>query len=458
MLPVQVVARTVIAPDVVSVFIVLPGTRQAPAPYLPGQFVTLALPTARETLYRSYSLCGDGDATHPWELAIKRMDKGAVSTYFYNSVRQGTLLYASLPRGTFTLPSRIGPETNIVMVALGSGITPIMGMLRAIERMPPSQRPLVQLHYASPSWEEMIFGQELDEMDPDETWLRQYHYLSSEGDRMRADAVTLRVGKAATRAYWYMCGSESFKADLQARLAELDVPQKQVHSEVFATKAGPAYRVEARNGTGIGGQLQIAETGASLDVRPEETVLTALERHGYHPNFSCRAGACGECKVKVLAGQVDPVGEALSATERSEGYVLSCLARPIGEVTLASGGRPPSGVQRLAVGAGADASGVRAAVTPFVRLSAILSTGALLLGTWMLTDHRPASWDVVGAAPAGTPTATDVTPTAAPTQVHTPTAAHPVPTTPGQGGSVAPTPKPTPKPKPTCVSTKSKPC
>ena len=61
MLPVRVVQRVEIAPDVVSVLIVLPGTQQAPAPYLPGQFVTLALPTPRETLYRSYSLCGSGD-------------------------------------------------------------------------------------------------------------------------------------------------------------------------------------------------------------------------------------------------------------------------------------------------------------------------------------------------------------------------------------------------------------
>jgi ferredoxin-NADP reductase len=359
MLPVRVLERTVIAPGVVSVFIVLPGTRQAPAPYLPGQFVTLALPTPRETLYRSYSLCGAGDAAHPWELTIKRMEMGAVSTFFFNSVQTGTLLYASMPRGTFTLPSKLGPGSALVMVALGSGITPIMGMLRAIERMPPSQRPLVQLHYASPSWEEMIFAQELDEMDPDETWLRQYHYLSSEGNRMTVEDVTRRSGKMAARANWYMCGPEAFKADLQASLAELGVPRRQIFSEVFATKSGPAYSVEARGGTGVGGQLQIAETGASLDVRPEETILTALERHGYHPNFSCRAGACGECKLKVLSGQVDPVGEALSDTERSAGYVLSCLARPIGEVTLASGGRPPAGVKRVAVAA--DVTSVRGA-------------------------------------------------------------------------------------------------
>ena len=139
MLPVQVVGREEIAPDTVSVLLVLPGTRQAPAPYLPGQFVTLALPTQRETLYRSYSLCGDGSPDQPWELTIKRMERGAVSTYFYEEVDVGTLLYASLPRGTFTLPTNVGPEMTLIMIAMGSGITPIMGMLRALANMPLGQ-------------------------------------------------------------------------------------------------------------------------------------------------------------------------------------------------------------------------------------------------------------------------------------------------------------------------------
>jgi ferredoxin-NADP reductase len=134
MLPVQVVDRTEIAPDVVSVFIVLPGTRQAPAPYLPGQFVTLALPTEDDTLYRSYSLCGDGSVSKPWELTIKRVNEGAVSTYFYEHVDRGTLLYASIPRGTFTLPADLSPEMVLSFVAVGSGITPIRGMLRALAR------------------------------------------------------------------------------------------------------------------------------------------------------------------------------------------------------------------------------------------------------------------------------------------------------------------------------------
>jgi ferredoxin-NADP reductase len=438
MLPVQVIRREVVAPDVVSVSIVLPGTEQAPAPHLPGQFVTLALPTPRETLYRSYSLCGSGDVRQPWELTIKRMEMGAVSTYFYTSVRVGTLLYASLPRGTFTLPAGLGPEMTLVFIAVGSGITPLMGMLRAIDEMPPNERPLVQLHYGSRSAEEIIFGDELDALDPDEHWLRQWHYLSSEGERMTPDAIFSRAGSLGLRAHWYMCGPNALKDALHESLAEEGVPDERVHSEVFATTLRPAYRVEGGDEASVGGSVTISETGATLDVQPQETLLAALERHGYKPRFSCRAGACGECKLRVTDGQVDPIGEALSAADRREGYVLSCIAHPIGDITIASGGRPPVGVARVAgFVAASSAQAPRANAIFLSRMATLVGTGALVVGFWTLTNHRPYSWNIA-AAQLTQATATATTP-AGPTATLAP-GVTPSPTVAGStGGGAAPT-------------------
>jgi ferredoxin-NADP reductase len=465
MLPVQVVARDEIAPDTVSVLIVLPGTRQAPAPYLPGQFVTLALPTKRETLYRSYSLCGDGSPDKPWELTIKRMERGAVSTYFYEEVEVGTLLYASLARGTFTLPTTIGPELSLVMIAMGSGITPIMGMLRALANMSPGSQPATQLHYASRSPQEIIFGDELYDMDPDQLWLRQRHYLSSDGNRMSVDAILSRVGSRAAKAHWYVCGAESLKRDLHARLSKMKVPESQIHSEIFATQSGPgargpAYRITRHAGTGQPGSLRVIETAAVLDVQPNETLLTALERHGYKPEFSCRVGACGTCKLRVVEGQAEPAGDMLSEAERSAGYVLSCIARPIGEVALASGGRPPAGVQRVAV---PGLSGIsRAGAITVTRFASILGLSALVFGAWQLTNHRPDSWGPQVDASASQPTNgttgtdgstpgasnTDPTSTTLPGQpTSTPRPAQPTATLrPGQPTATLAPPTPTPKP------------
>jgi ferredoxin-NADP reductase len=507
MLPVQVVDREEIAPGVVSVLIVLPGTKQAPAPYLPGQFVTLALPTPRDTLYRSYSLCGDGDPEQPWELTIKRMDMGAVSSYFYQRVLEGTLLYSSLPRGTFTLPSPVQPDMVFVFIAAGSGITPIMGMLRAIAQLPEEQQPLAQLHYASKSPTDVIFGDELDDMDPEETWLHQWHYLSSRRERMTADAILARTGTMGKRAHWYVCGPDALKRELQEKLARQGVPAGRIHSEIFATQMGPAYRIEAPAGAGAGGSVHVAETGQDLDVQPHETLLAALERHGYRPDFSCRVGVCGACKLRVLEGQVDPVGEVLSNAERAAGYALGCIARPIGDVMIASGGRPPAGMKHIAVAAGMAGGlggSARGRSVTRVRVATLVSAGVLLLGSWNMTDHRPAGWGPVAAAAVqtaqesptaanstatllpGTPTVTAGRGTPSPTaggggggggSAPTPTAggggggggSAPTPTAGSGGGGggstptptptkVAPTPTPTPKPTPTCVSTPSKPC
>lgn len=483
MLPVQVIERTVIAPDVVSVQIVLPGTSQAPAPYLSGQFVTLALPTPRETLYRSYSLCGDGDPSRPWELTIKRVQQGAVSNFFYQSVQQGTLLYASLPRGTFTLPGRLNPEMAFVFVATGSGITPLMGMLRAIRRMPEQERPLVQLHYASRTPDDIIYRDELDEMDPDRMWLRQLHYVSSEGYRMTVDDILDYAGPAAARAHWYMCGADNLKRELQTELEAMGVQGRQIHTEVFGSQHGPAYRIGQSATSTVPTDLFIADTGDALSVEPGETLLAALERNGYRPEFSCRAGICGSCKLRMLEGEVDQPGEMLSPAEKANGFVLSCIAHPLGQVTLASGGRAPAGMVRRKV-TGISGGRSRSAVTG-VRAAALVGMSALALGSWSLTNHQPGSWTVAAAAANSQPTApADTSPGAVSTTAGgtTPTAGGITPTTggnSGNGGGASPTattrpsgggtggsaptatPKPTVAPKPTpttCTSTSTHKC
>jgi ferredoxin-NADP reductase len=407
-----------------------------------------------------------------------------IGNYFYTHVVQGTLLYSSLPRGTFTLPVTIEPELCLVMVAAGSGITPIMGMLRFLTRLPAAQRPFVHLHYASKSVEDIIFGDELADMDREGEWLRQWHYLSSERNRMTADAILARSGALATRADWYLCGPEPLKHELQAQLGRLGAAGEYVHSEVFATTPGAAYRVEGRDGSEAGGSIRVADTGEEFEVSPQETLLAALERQGYRPSFSCRMGACGDCKLRVLDGQASPVGEILSASERAAGYVLGCLAQPMGAVTLASGGQPPVGVRRVASAIPDPVMAAGRGATRLARVAALAGASVLLFGALGLTNHRPASWDTVQAAAPSTQTAGPAATTAASVTPGSSSASggkatvtatgsgtgggggtSPTATAGGgTGGGTSPTatptatPKPAPKPTPTCVSTPSKKC
>ncbi len=348
-LTVNVLAVVPAARDTLTLSLALPGTQRAPAPYLPGQFITLALPAAQGRLFRSYSLTGDGNPNRPWEITIKRQPEGVVSGHLHAHVQPGMTLHTSLPQGHFTLPSRIPPGGTLVFVAGGSGITPIYGMLRALARLAPAQRPRVMLHYAYRTPEDGIYARELAALDPDHAWLTQYHYVSADGHRLRPEHVLSALGASAASAEWYICGPATLKQSIQAAARAQRVPEERIHTETFAS---PTKRdaTPARGGK-IAAQVRLADTGAVLAARPRETILETLERSGYAPNFECRAGACGTCKLRLLSGQVrNGDGSGLTRAERAAGYILACGAEPTGNVTLASAGKRAAGGRGVVTG------------------------------------------------------------------------------------------------------------
>ncbi len=440
MMAVQVVRRADVARDAVSFFLAIPGTQRSPGAYQPGQFVTLALPTASDVLYRSYSLCSTGAANELWEITIKRVQHGRVSNFLLDQVPVGAILYSSTPRGTFTLPAPLRTDVPLIFVAAGSGITPIQGMLRAIAKLPANRRPQVQLHYASRIPEEILYREELRRIDPTGTWLKQYHYLSSQGQTLAAATVLGLVGANVRRAHWYICGPDALRTELTNALTGAGVAAPFVHAEVFATQARTTGIVDS--GRGPGYQMFIQENQAALTIGAGEAVLPALERQGYQPDFSCRVGTCGDCKLRLLAGRVEQnAAVALTPAEKSGGMILSCVAHPLGDITLLSGGRATA--RGRAVSPVAAISRVTA--RNLVRAACVTAVGTLVFGVWNLTDHRPASWDASAAA-APTTTTTGGGSTATPTDTATPD--------PNGGGNPAPTATATqtPIPQPTATT------
>lgn len=403
----QVLAATSAARDAVTFTLALPGTRRAPAAYKPGQFITLAFPagagsrnatgaTGAPILYRSYSLCGDGRAEEPWQITVKRTPHGVVSTFLLDHIRPGMLLRASMPNGTFTLPSDLRPETTLVFVAGGSGITPIYAMLRGLDRLDARHRPRVWLHYAYASPADAIFGRELAALDPEGRWLSQRHYVSSAGQRLQPDRVLAALGaEAAAAAEWYVCGPAGLKRGLEAKATRYGVPARRLHSEVFASPIARDTKpfTPTASTQAAAASVRLADTGAVLNARSGETLLETLERHGYRPDFSCRAGACGTCRLRLLAGQVrDGAGEsgALSASECAQGYILSCVAQPRGNVTLASAGAPVADPRRAGpppVSGARRAS--RAGTRKALRVSLAAAALGLFMSVWGLTSHNP---------------------------------------------------------------------
>lgn len=384
LLTVQVVRHEAIAPDVVTLFLAKPGTREAPGSFLPGQFITLAFQGRDGAVYRSYSLCGISDPHAPWEITAKRMPGGIVSNYLHDQVTVGTILQVREPRGTFVLPRQLQPDQSFVFVAVGSGITTIRGFLRAIAALPAAQRPRVQLHYASRSPEAIIYRNELARLDPEQRWLRQWHYLGTRGPRMMPEAIFANARPLARQTQWYMCGPESLSVQMRAALEQVNVPAGYVHTEIFSDQS----RKRPASATGTAKtRVIVQETAATLDVREHETLLEALERQGYQPEFSCRSGNCGTCQLHVLRGQVrNPGTNVLTASERRAGMVLSCVAQPVGDLTIESGGRTPKGAPIVVHNA---AAAERTSAKQSLRMASVVGMGVLLTGLWGLTNHKP---------------------------------------------------------------------
>ncbi|HET9112046.1 MAG TPA: 2Fe-2S iron-sulfur cluster-binding protein [Ktedonobacterales bacterium] len=410
----QVVGRAVTARNTVTFWLAAPGTTRAPTPYLPGQFVTLALPgaTRQQVIYRSYSLCGDGRPDQPWEITIKRRVGGLGSGFLHDRVTPGMTLPVSAPGGAFTLPQpqEVSAAKTFIFVAAGSGITPIYGMLRALATLPSTRRPHVQLHYTFHSPQDAIYGDAINALDPQGAWLRQWRYISGGGQRMSVAQIMAAAGAQAPYAEWYLCGPTDLMRAVESSARQIGAAPERIHTERFFSPTQRTARAAHATGKGqaVGAaRVRVAETGAVLQASAGETLLEALERHGYEADFSCRAGSCGTCRLKVLSGQVrNSDGQALTPAERAAGYVESCVAQPVGEVTIALDGvaalapnqaiqatraQTPAAGGRAGGRAAAMGASRRAATRRRARWTLAVASIALFGIVWNLTDHTVAT-------------------------------------------------------------------
>lgn len=401
----QVIGRTVTARNTVTFWLAAPGTTRAPAPYRPGQFVTLALPgEGQRVIYRSYSLCGDGRPDQPWEIAVKRRPGGGGSGYLHDRVTLGMTLPVSAPGGSFTLPQALSSNASLIFVAAGSGITPIYGMLRALAALPPQRRPHVQLHYAYRGAPDALYGDAIDALDPQGTWLRQWRYLSTAGQRMGAAEVIEIAGAQAPNADWYLCGPTELMRAVESAARQVGAAPERIHTERFYSPPTPARRATAAGA--VVARVHVAQTGATLQSQAGETLLETLERHGYEADFSCRAGSCGTCRLRVVGGRVrNPDGQALTPAERKAGYVESCVAQPLGDVTIALDGvaaprpaaRRAAGKRRAVVAVAAS----RASARRKARWTLAVASIALFGVVWNLTDHKITTASATSSSSSG---------------------------------------------------------
>lgn len=314
-----------------------------------GQYVTLDLPVAGDTVARSYSISSAAGERGFLEIAVKREEQGLGSTFLHHEISVGEALRLSAPFGTFSLdaPGETEPE-RLVFIAGGVGITPIISMLAALAARGDT-RPITLLA-SFRSEPDILFAAEIEAFRQRLPGLTARIVLTApgaawRGERGRIDGATLRPHVAGgSRAY--LCGPSAMMQAMIAALQACGLPREAIRTEAFVSSRTGATRAEhaqviamAAEAAGIAVFGITTSDGTRFDCRPGQTVLAAANAAQVPFSQSCGEGACGRCHARVIAGPFVTLGQALfSEEEIAAGHVLACQTLPQGDLTIASPG------------------------------------------------------------------------------------------------------------------------
>ena len=336
--PLELRQRSLIAEDAVCLELQPPAELAAAYRFEAGQHLAVRAMLGGRELRRTYSIASAVGGT----LRIGVRVQGEMSRHLAEGLAVGERIEALEPAGRFKPTPEPARAKSYVAIAGGSGITPILSIVGTLLAAEPASR--VLLIYGNRSIARTMF---LDEVlalkDRHLERLAVQFFMSREPQDVelfngRIDAARLRAlarSEFDPRAVdeFYLCGPGSMVRDLSAALQELGATGK-IHSERFGPDRGGAAEAAAPAAAADTSTVTVIMDGRrrNLAVRRDRTILDAAKEAGLHLPYSCRAGVCASCRVKVVSGSVAMKrNQALEDWEVQAGYVLSCQARPTSE-------------------------------------------------------------------------------------------------------------------------------
>lgn len=335
--------------DCISVAFLVPDDLKELYRYTPGQYLTLRATISGEDIRRSYSICSglnDGEL----RVAIKKVLRGAFSRWADAELKPGLEMQVMTPMGHFTASPDLAQQKRYLLVAAGSGITPVMSIARSVLALEPKSE--VALIYGNRHFSGIIFREMLEDMkDRYLGRFRVFHVLSGEPNEIpvlhgRIDEQKLK-GFCATFIDMesideiYVCGPEPMIRAVKEYALAQGKREEQVHFELFATpgatpeQARPPIAEELRKAEGATCQVSIIFDGLQTDfTMPMDgtAVLDGAKLHGLDIPFSCKGGMCCTCRAHLDEGQVHmKVNYALEPGEVEAGFILTCQAEPLSE-------------------------------------------------------------------------------------------------------------------------------
>ncbi|GAB3898280.1 ferredoxin--NADP reductase [Spirosoma agri] len=315
--------------------------------YQPGQFLTFLLTINGQKVRRSYSMASSPHVDVSLAVSVKRVPGGLVSNHLYDNVKSGDILETLEPMGNFVPKLDAKNRRTIVLIGAGSGITPLFSMAKSALHVEPDSR--IWLIYGNRSQHTIIYKPHLDAMEQayGASRFKVTHVLSQptgswtglEG-RLNQHTITKLIDSlpAADRqnASFYLCGPDGMMAEARSALSLVHIPNDRVFKESYITTpvaAGEVIEEPVTAGDSGSPEVTVLYEGSEYKfaVAPHQTILEAALDLDIDLPYSCQAGMCTACLGRCISGKVKLDEEdGLSESELKAGYVLTCVAHPIG--------------------------------------------------------------------------------------------------------------------------------
>ncbi len=295
----------------------------------PGQYVGIGIQVDGKFQWRSYSVSSEPRRKgRTISITVRAMPEGKLSSHLVKGLEPGTILRLALPEGDFVLPDP--PPPRMLFLVAGSGVTPVMSMLRTLDRrgaLSGEDAPDVVMHYSSPTPDRMIFREELEALAEkhDRLTLHQLHtdpdgMLELEHPEKGLDGICPDWRERETWA----CGPGPM-LDAISEHFEKEGLEDQLHLERFQLKLGDQG--------GEGGTITFRNSGKSIEVDGATTVLEAGEEAGVGMPYGCRMGICHTCTLTLVEGTVRDLRSGDEFGQPNE-PVQTCVTAAVGDCTL----------------------------------------------------------------------------------------------------------------------------
>lgn len=314
--------------------------------YKSGQFLTLIATVDGKEIRRAYSLCSSPFLDEKPAVTVKRVDDGKMSNWLPDNLKVGNRLKVMAPTGHFTTEFDSANKRHLVMFAGGSGITPMMSIIKSTLTQEPES--IVSLIYCNRNIDSIIFRDELDKWEKkyqgrlhvihilDEAPMNWQGYSGLLNPEMLKKLFERIPDWGGEKTTYLMCGPEGMMKNVDSLLSQHNIPREKIFKESFVqgTIDKDKKEVVVSPAGNKAREVTVRYDGNEFKftVEPNRTILETALDQGIDLPYSCQSGLCTACRGKALSGTVKlDEEEGLSQSERAEGYVLTCVGHPMSD-------------------------------------------------------------------------------------------------------------------------------